>query len=76
MENEQGGGHFLRKQLAACRATELQDYRDAKVNVAKTTNVQRVAEQGWYRLYSLRARGMAAVQWLITPQRGNTALCP
>lgn len=31
------GGHFLRKQLAACRATELQDYRDAKVNVAQTT---------------------------------------
>ena len=51
MENEQGGGHFLRKQLAACRATELQDYRDAKVNVAHADHhVQRVAEQGWYRL--------------------------
>lgn len=37
MENEEEGGHFLRKQLAACRATELQDYRDAKVNVAQTT---------------------------------------
>lgn len=37
MENEEGGGHFLRKQLAACRATELQDYRDAKVKVAQTT---------------------------------------
>lgn len=37
MENGEGGGHFLRKQLAACRATGLQDYRDAKVKVAQTT---------------------------------------
>lgn len=37
MENEEGGGYFLRKQLAACRATGLQDYRDAKANVAQTT---------------------------------------
>lgn len=30
------GGRFLRKQLAACRAAQLQDYRDVKVNVAQT----------------------------------------
>lgn len=75
-EKEQGGGHFLRKQLAACRATELQDYRGAKMNVTKTTNVHRVAEQGWYHLNSLEAHGTAVVQRLITPQRGNTATCP
>ena len=62
MENEEGGGHFLRKQLAACRATELQDYRDAKGECGTDHNVQRVAEQGWYHLKILRARGMAVVQ--------------
>lgn len=52
-------GAFPEEAAGCLRATELQDYRGAKMNVTKTTNVHRVAEKGWYHLNSLRACGTA-----------------
>lgn len=55
MENKEGGGYFLRKQLAACRATEQEDYRDAKVNVAQTTVYRGWQNRGGIVLKSIMA---------------------
>lgn len=52
-------GAFPEEAAGCLRATGLQDYRGAKMNVTKTTNVHRVAEKGWYHSNSLRARGTA-----------------